>query len=247
MMWDELGVKDGDGLFVACSGAKIRHLGILGNNSGQYWHSPYGVAGRHVQIKDLDEFASPAMGGAPPDIITLSIGGNDLGDKAGVSDVLNDCAAGGCQRDRWMSKIPDIRLNLLVNLAGLRQKYPDSRILVIGYPVIFGPDVLQPISGDNDFGTAGCGGVPNSVISKSEREWIDNTLIPEMNNAVREAAAQNGATYVDTYNRIGDGHGACAAGEDSWINGFVLPLIHSGHPSQRWHEEVAAIVLDELS
>ncbi len=86
----------GDFLFVACSGARIRNL----SSEGQFPDSPNGVHGRWPQIEYLREV------GADASVVTLTVGGNDMG----FGDVLSACLG--------LSGVPDFFGGNSGSLAG---------------------------------------------------------------------------------------------------------------------------------
>jgi lysophospholipase L1-like esterase len=176
-------------------------------------------------------------------LVTLGIGGNDAGlvgvaIECGELDLFmatgtaceNHYTAGGS--DTNMAKIQATGPKVAAAIQGIHTRAPNARVLVVGYP-----DPL-PLNG------AGCW--PVVPISKGDAVYF-NSLMQSLNAVLQQAAAANGATFVDTWNSSIN-HDACKLPGQAWINGFVpnsvaFPL----HPNLSGEQNMAKQVLAALA
>ncbi len=148
------------------------------------------------------------------DLVTLGIGGNDhgvFGSVVGTCPELRESDPEGapCRAyftvdgvDTLRAAIADTGENVAAVLAGIHERSPRARVLVVGYPRIAPPtgtcpDVLPFADGDY--------------------AWL-NEIEAALNAALAKAAADDGRSeFVDTY-PASLGHDACA-GAAAWIQG----------------------------
>lgn len=156
---------------------------------------------------------------ANADLVTMTIGGNDSGVFIGalLSCGLAGIAAGGqgspCQ-DRYGSSFEDtIRTTTypsLVNaLAATVAKAPAADVAIMGYPWIL------PASG-------GC--FTKMPVATGDVPYL-RSLQTTLNDAIKRAAAETGATYVDL-NSASEGHDACKPLGVRWIE----PVLQGTNP-----------------
>jgi lysophospholipase L1-like esterase len=151
-------------------------------------------------------------------LVTITIGGNDVG----FVEVLATCAqsrsgSGACgsaiERGRT-----SIRRTLPAKLdavySEIRQRAPDARVIVLGYPRLF----TRP----------GCGSVGAAEAPRLNRAA---TLLRDTVRG-RVKAAGAGFSFRDAIPAF-EGHGICAG--SPWINGIVSPLTDSFHPNRAGH------------
>jgi lysophospholipase L1-like esterase len=149
------------------------------------------------------------------DLVTLGIGGNDYSVFGTIIDTCtglrdSDPTGSPCKDkftvdgvDTMLAKMPDIQRNVTAALAGIHQRAPKAKVLILGYPEIapksgYCPDKLPLADGDYP--------------------WAD-AIEQGLNGAVEGAARADGnASYVDTYTPSA-GHDICATGGAAWING----------------------------
>jgi lysophospholipase L1-like esterase len=228
---DQLGIPAEDALFAACSGARTRDIRTV----AQHPMSPFGVLGGKRQLASLADFAE----GGVPDFITVGIGGND----AGFSNVVRQCMLNACLDDNDLPGFVEQSINRINGtvfknvkdtLTELRGAYPNATIAAFGYP--------NPI-GDPSKSCAGVD-IGFAKVEEDERRWLKETYLPMLNDAIADAAAEAGVTYID----IGDvleGHELCSGHE--WINGLrpgknngLNPVAtESFHPNQDGHAAIA--------
>jgi len=148
-------------------------------------------------------------------LVTITIGGND----AGFAEVLGACVQGGstCASaiDRAQSTIRE-RLpgRLDAVYAQIRQRAPDAKVIVLGYPRLFS-------------GT-GCESIPGAQVARLDRtaELLRDTT------RRRVRAAGKGFSFRDPIKAFAQ-HGICA--RSPWINGLVSPITDSYHPNRAGH------------
>jgi GDSL-like Lipase/Acylhydrolase family len=182
-----------------------------------------------------------ALGSADA-LVTVGIGGND----AGLIGVAEECArldattpngtpckdhytAGGS--DPNVAAINATRPKIANVLSGIHTRAPSAKVLIVGYP-----DGL-PVNG-----TACWPFVP---ITAGDITYF-NGLEQRLNKVIAKAAANNTATFVDTWNSS-IGHDACKPPGVAWVNGIVptsaaFPL----HPNEMGEANMARQVLTHL-
>ena len=152
--------------------------------------------------------------GADADLITMTIGGNDSGVFA---DAIVACGSAGLLtlghgspcKDQNGSRFTDtVRTTtypaLVTALRATRAKAPQAEVAILGYPWIV------PASG-------GC--FLKLPIATGDVPYL-RSVQATLNDAVRRAAAETGATYVDL-SVASDGHDACAPLGVRWIEPIV--------------------------
>lgn len=202
----------GDLLFVACSGATTDDLA-------------------RDQLPQLRAFAAAG----PVDLVTVTIGGNDLGFRT----ALQRCVTADCTRLDPFTVLPGQRRSRFVErlatvLADVRDAAgTDATVLVVGYPRIF-PDPHGP----RCLGLIG--------VSNGELEALGRAT-RLVGVAVAEAAQRAGARYVDALDAF-DGHEICTG--DAWAHGLTapdaaqlpaIPSPDSFHPTPAGHRRIAEI------
>lgn len=204
-----------------------------------------------ANIRDVPQPTITGEGTAPvqsdslsssTDIVTVTIGGNDLGfsDIAAfclaasatgplLSDIYDNCKdkyapiIGGIEVDTLKDLIDStITTDLDATFALIAQKAPNAKVFVIGYPT------LSP-----DFANVPTGGCFSSALSDSppypqnsfpftdvDTAYLHGTEV-RLDKAIQAAAEANGATYLSTLAGTAT-RSACAAPSDAYINGISL-------------------------
>lgn len=145
-------------------------------------------------------------------IVTVSIGGNDIG----FSDIVQDCLLGtdsGCDdavsegeakaRDELPGKLD-------TTYSNIASAAPNAEVVVVGYPRL-------TELGDCD--------IP--AFSDAKRERL-NEGADVLASVIEERASAAGFKYADPRSAF-DGHGVCSS--DEWVNGPSNPLVESFHPN----------------
>ncbi|HET7487179.1 MAG TPA: SGNH/GDSL hydrolase family protein [Acidimicrobiales bacterium] len=168
-------------------------------------------------------FAQKVSGGANPpqldaldagtDVVTLGIGGNDIGFGEIVTQCLSLQPLGHPCQDRFAGpagdevsrRIASAALRVSGALEEIRRRAPAARVFVVGYPAILPP-----------YG-AGCWPVmpftfDDALYLRAKEQELDAMLAGQ--------AAAGGATYVDVYGPT-EGHDACQPPTVRWVEPVV--------------------------
>jgi len=172
---------------------------------------------------------------ADTELVTLTIGGNDIG----FSDLAQDCVAvlpfGSPCRDQYTRGGDQISARIAATapkvdavLDGIRLRSPAARVLVVNYSAIF------PHSG------SGCW--PRMPVTPRDVYWL-RSKHEELNAMLAQQAAANGAFVVDVYN-ASRGRDACTGSGTRWVEPYIpgnaaAPL----HPNLRGMQAMAAMVV----
>ncbi|HTU77054.1 MAG TPA: SGNH/GDSL hydrolase family protein [Trebonia sp.] len=158
-------------------------------------------------------------------LVTLGVGGNDVHWTA----ILGECvkldartvllgsstaqSSAQCQKhytagrqDQVQQYIRAAAGPLAAALAQVKQRAPNARVYVIGYPD------LMPSSGNS-----AC--EHTFFITPPDMAFL-NTEEQRLNAMLRQQATAAGATYVDTYTPS-QGHSACAAPKERWVEPWL--------------------------
>ncbi len=175
-------------------------------------------------------------------LVTEGIGGNDAG-LIGIAETCAEIDAthpfGTACKDHYNSGGSDPNVaainatgpKVAAVLQGIHQKAPNAKVLLVGYP-----DGL-PVNGSSCW--------PLVPLSAGDIKYF-NSLEQQLNGVLKQQAAANNATFVDTWNSS-IGHDACKAPGVAWVNGIVpnsvaFPL----HPNQMGEQNMANQVLAAL-
>ncbi|KEI45709.1 SGNH/GDSL hydrolase family protein [Saccharopolyspora rectivirgula] len=202
-------------------------------DSGDCKRSPKAYPQLWADAHDVSNFSFVACSGAVTDdvnseqldalssettLVTISIGGNDIG----FVDVITGCLLNtdeGCA-DKVAEAEEKARDELPAKLeqtyANIRQAAPNAEVVVLGYPRL------------NDLGDCS---IPGYSEAKRERINEGADVLAEI---IQEQASAAGFTFADTRAAF-DGHGVCS--DDEWINGPSSPLAESFHPNTDGHAE----------
>jgi lysophospholipase L1-like esterase len=174
--------------FLACSGAHLKDV-------------------RHQQVPLIP---------ADADLITLTAGGNDVG----FSIVLATCGLaptdGVCTAAVRVAEVvaeTEVPFELTFTLAAIHHRAPHARIVVVGYPRLYG-----------------MGRCPAGSPDAARRATVDAGA-DLLAGVMARTAAASGAQFVDVRSRFTP-HGICPLpGESSWING-PKPTNVAFHPTR---------------
>ncbi|MGX4687798.1 SGNH/GDSL hydrolase family protein [Streptomyces sp. JNUCC 63] len=176
------------------------------------------------------------------DLVTVQIGGNDIG----FGSIISTCAGLGaqqptgnpCQRHYASSGIDQLTLNIARTapkvdrvLRAVHARAPHARVLVVGYPDLLPDD--------------GSGCFPSVPFASKDFPYLRDTE-KRLNLMLRMVAAWNRAEYVDTYGPT-RGHDMCKAPADRWIEPLqpASPAAPA-HPNAKGEEAMARAVLKVL-
>jgi lysophospholipase L1-like esterase len=201
------------------------------DNSGDCLRSPKAYPKLWADSHKVGNFTFAACSGATTDdlnadqldslnsdtsLVTVSIGGNDIG----FTDVIQDCLLGtddrcddavGEAEEKARDELPD---KLDTTYAKISSAAPNARVVVVGYPRL------------NDLGDCGIPG-----FSETKRKRI-NAAADVVARVISQRASAAGFRFADPRGRFDD-HGVCS--EKEWINGPSNPLQESFHPNVDGH------------
>ncbi len=221
-------------LFAACSGAVTANI----DTKPQYKDSPHQYLGWQPQLNDLDSYV--AQGGAP-DVVLLSIGGND----AGFTGVVTNCLISpvACSPSLSSAKVSQIEKNVENVIFKIRQKAGAAKIFIANY--------VNPIDPPGQT----CGSL--SHISVQEQQRLTK-FIDQVNGIVSDAAAGAGAHLIDLSHAF-QNNGICtgsgyanglSAGHD-WYGAKISRTVQdirgvavaqeSFHPTDEGHARLAQV------
>jgi hypothetical protein len=161
------------------------------------------------------------------DVVTVGIGGNDVGFAGEALDCVRvqpegfgnpDCRDTFVHNgvDEISRRIESMRLELGTALDDIHKKAPHAAVFVISYPTAL-PDNRRACW-------------PYLPIRQRDMTYLVKKY-KEMNRAERAAAEAHNATYVDIYTPS-IGHDACKPPGLAWLNGAVLvPPSYPAHPN----------------
>ena len=160
------------------------------------------------------------------DLVTLQIGGNDIG----FSGIAEDCAraafeqvscrskfadadpSDGDDRDELQKRIDRTALDVAAVIQGIHERSPRADVLVLGYPAIFRPGPV-----------ASC---PAMGVGEEDAQYL-RSVQEALNQMIATAAATNDATYVDVYGPSA-GRTACDLPVVRWVEPLVP--VHAAAP-----------------
>ena len=176
-----------------------------------------------------------------PDLITITIGGNDIG----FAKVLADCIEHNCIRDYHRpsgdlldAAIDDLARQLPSVYRTIQAAAPRARIVVVDYPKLF-PD------SDPQHPTPNC--AAGSLITPAEGNYL-NREGQRADVAILDAARQSGVSSIDVSTALQGGELTCSGPQ--FIN-HVDPRLRlfkaSFHPNADGQERIAAAVTNGLA
>ena len=171
-------------------------------------------------------------------VVTLGIGGNDIG----FSDIVINCARlnpfDPCKDDYVHGSTDDISVRIAATapkvdavIAAIHARAPGAKVHVVGYPVIL------PASG------FGCW--PTVPITPTDVPYLRAKEL-ELNAMLAARAAADGAFYVDTYTSS-VGHDVCRGTGTRWVEGLI-PTSPAApvHPNALGMQNTAGVTLARI-
>lgn len=200
---------------VTCSGATTKDMWRRQNVSPEKelnQHFRYGGGGNPPQLDSVTPDA---------DIVTLQIGGNDVG----FGSIATSCGRDAMQRkpcsaryqdadgDKLHRKISATGAKVQAVLQGIHTRAPEARVVVLGYPGIF--SVKDPPN------------CPAMGVGESDARYLRDVQLRLNAMIAAEAAAAGFADYVDVYSPSA-GHTACDTPIQRWVEPIVP--VHAAAP-----------------
>jgi lysophospholipase L1-like esterase len=224
--------------FVACSGATTS--AIVGD-----YDAPYNSSGDTSSVLGSGALLGPQDLAASADraqLVTLTIGGNDLGFASILTEcyllgpevslgpvVLSpDCVNAG-RISTAEAALPGVYLKLINAYQLIEENLPPGgRLVVVGYPLLFPDSSTAPVNCD----------------------WLDSkvqsnlyALNVEFDSTIAAAANATGANYVSVATAL-SGHELCTA--NSWVNPLKGGGSGDGHPTYPGQQAIETAVLHGL-
>ncbi|NLG55432.1 MAG: SGNH/GDSL hydrolase family protein [Rhodococcus sp.] len=175
------------------------------------------------------------------DLVTVGIGGNDMGLLSLGESCINflpegtpgtrSCAdtATAHGGDLYSEKIVAFAPRYTQIVHEIRERSPHARIVFVGYPTAIRP--------------GGC--YPMQPMWARDADYIQ-ARIDQINDVMRTTVTAAGAEYVSLREST-VGHDACAVGADRWLEGPIPSTIAAPlHPNQTGHANAAQQVLAHL-
>ena len=150
--------------------------------------------------------------GSATKVVTIGIGGNDIG----FSDIVKSCVAWqSCKSDyvhdgddELRDRVDALAPKIAQVVNDVHARAPRAKVFVVGYPAIV----------PHSTGVLGC-----QTMNQSSVPYLDG-VEQYLNQMLQTQAESNGADFVDVY-AASEGHDACSS--DPWVNGLVaIPPVH---------------------
>ncbi|MFD8701872.1 SGNH/GDSL hydrolase family protein [Kitasatospora sp. NPDC059648] len=165
----------------------------------------------------------PQVDAVDPDtrVITVAIGGNDLG----FADILKDCIELGAAhlglgapcKDRYDAQLSgrfdELRNTYDTMLGALQAKAPSARIVTVGYPHLIPENARLCQYGDL---------LQFATFTAGDLDWARTRVLEPLNRVIEQAASARQDTYVDLYSGSA-GHSVCDA--DHWLDGVLTSVV----------------------
>ncbi|MDI2029386.1 SGNH/GDSL hydrolase family protein [Saccharopolyspora sp. TS4A08] len=199
----------------------------------QLWADEHGAAAFEFAACSgavTDDVNADQLGSLSADttLVTISIGGNDIG----FVDVVTRCVAGtdeACDSavsDATAKAHDELPAKLDTTYANIREAAPNAKVVVVGYPRL------------NEMGDCG---VP--FYTENKRQRI-NEGADELASVISDRASAAGFSFADPREAFA-GHGVCSS--DEWINGPSTPIQESFHPDVDGHANAYLPTLDSVT
>jgi lysophospholipase L1-like esterase len=168
-------------------------------------------------------------------LVTLTIGGNDIGFSGLAEDCVSILPFGSPCRDRYVRggqdeisrRIAETAPKVDAVLDGIRVRSPQARVLVVNYSAIV------PHTG------RGC--YPRMPVARGDVPWLREKH-EELNAMLARQAAANGAGVVDVY-AASVGRDACASASVRWVEPYVPSTLAAPlHPNLAGMRAMAQMV-----
>jgi lysophospholipase L1-like esterase len=169
-------------------------------------------------------------------LVTVQIGGNDIGFSSIAEDCLSTSPSGHPCQDKYVvggqdeisRRIAETGPKVDAVLDGIRARSPQAKVLVVNYSAIF------PHTGN------GCW--PQMPVARDDVPYM-RAKQEELNAMLAQQAAANGAKLVDVY-AASRGHDACTLPGIRWVEP-VVPVNAAAplHPNLLGMRAMAAMVV----
>jgi lysophospholipase L1-like esterase len=168
-----------------------------------------------------------------PSLVTITIGGNDIGFANILKDCVTSLAVGGCAGDgtlqRASNKISKLVPTLVKTLQAVESAAPGADVVLVGYPSLFPTKFTNTTS------------LHCAWLGPRENKGLV-ALAAQLNSAEQSAANQTGVGYVPTLTVL-SGHELCTG--KSWVAALTAANAGSqaaGHPLGQGQQAMEAAV-----
>jgi len=185
-----------------------------------------------------------------PKIVTVGIGGNDIGFAAKLTACLGlgtcSWADNNESKEKAAVEIKGLFDKLVSTYQDIHTASPNSKIYAIGYPKLVDPN-------------GSCGALTGFLLNEKERIFLDEG-VKYLNQIISAAARKAGVKYIDIESSLGD-HTLCGDSPDTAINFIKLgddigPVENSKwfrfvgqesfHPNALGHQLESDVILDAV-
>lgn len=225
ILWEKIGLN------LACSGARVGDV-------------MYGSMQRAGQLMSAVAHS--------PDVLSLSVGGNDVGLIAKLKACLGigtcEWAVPGLKRFAAYREIVDFYDVLISTFSTVRRYYTEGAVVALGYPHVINKDA-----------PSACDPLTSFLINQDERLFM-HRAVTLLNDVIESAALRSGVRYIDIEGAFGENRlcdqgqramNALRVGDDIAPINFLEDLkvigAESYHPTPYGHQMVAKKITDELS
>ena len=172
-----------------------------------------------AETEDMTQPQNVSPGPNPPqfdslsgdtELVTMTIGGNDIGFSSIAEDCMSASPYGSPCRDKYVQngqdevsrRIAETAPKVAAVIQGVHERSPQAAVLLLNYSAIL------PHTGDR-----GCW--PQLPIARGDVPWV-RAKQEELNAMLADQAAINGAQLVDVY-AASRGHDACQLPVRRWV------------------------------
>ncbi|CAM3963491.1 SGNH family lipase [Nocardiopsis rhodophaea] len=162
-------------------------------------------------------------------LVSITVGAND----AEMGEVVLTCILH--TKEACQQRAGKARAYIAETLPGrldevytaIRDKAPEARVAVVGYPRLYEPRRVCPEGG----------------LSEESRTAV-NDVVDDLNNVTDERASGHGFSFGDVRPAF-TGHGVCSG--DPWIHAPTVPVEESFHPTAQGHSDGYLPVLTDTA
>lgn len=197
------------------------------------------------------------------DVVTLTIGGNDLGFSTALPQciaaspqgpLLGDQRIANCESvyvvDGYDALLGKLEAEVLPAVGGaldrIAQQAPNADVVVVGYPTIFPDAEHTPAEGCF---VSPFGGTESFPFTDADTAYFHRLQVA-LDEGVARLAQERGATFVSSLDDTA-AHSPCAGNADAWVSGLTFtrfapePAVKDGglHPN----EAGVAFLADEVA
>lgn len=231
----------GDFASWACSGSLIEDLSAAAPSQEEApWDDPLLTSpDGSISLND-PKSAIDRVAAADPDLVTIGVGGNDMGFAPVLGDCVKNVLVESCfekHHAEMSTRLDALRAEGAWRklFAQVRAAAPHARVAALGYAHFYNE-------------TSGYSLCPEAGIRRSDQFWI-NYVIKQLDDAIRSEAAAAGVQYIDVYDASA-GHELCQGPvSERYMNGVMINALDSSyawpetyHPTAYGHRALANIV-----